>query len=175
MIAGAGAKCFYTNRRAAKKCSSKVWVRFCPRPCAHKVQVKYAIPVHGLCCPNGCTPPGPAGLDRQSARESAQGQSARESARERALSGATHTHAHTQGGVSGRGVVWRAQEHRRAQAAGQGRQKWGTEAGGRRQTEHSASWMCTRSCPLSTGRRQPEVTRSLLAARSRTRFPSAGG
>ena len=45
VIAGAGAKCFYTNRRAAKKCSSKVGVRFCPRPCAHKVQVKYAIPV----------------------------------------------------------------------------------------------------------------------------------
>jgi hypothetical protein len=45
VIAGAGAKCFYTNRRAAKKCSSKVGVRFCPSPCAHKVQVKYAIPV----------------------------------------------------------------------------------------------------------------------------------
>ena len=45
VIAGAGAKCFYTNRRAAKKCSSKVGVRFCPRPCTHKVQVKYAIPV----------------------------------------------------------------------------------------------------------------------------------
>ena len=43
--ARAGAKCFYTNRRAAKKCSSNVGVRFCPRPCAHKVQVKYAIPV----------------------------------------------------------------------------------------------------------------------------------
>ena len=45
MIAGAGEKCFYINRRAAKKCSYKVGVRFCTRPCDHCVELKYAIPV----------------------------------------------------------------------------------------------------------------------------------
>ena len=45
MIARAGAKCFYTNRRPARKCSNKVGVRFCPSPCEHKVEPQYAIPV----------------------------------------------------------------------------------------------------------------------------------
>ena len=45
VIAKAGAKCFYTNRRAARKCSYKVGVRFCPSPCEHKVEPQYAIPV----------------------------------------------------------------------------------------------------------------------------------
>jgi hypothetical protein len=45
VIARAGAKCFYTNRRAARKCSNKVGVRFCARPCEHKVEPQYAIPV----------------------------------------------------------------------------------------------------------------------------------
>ena len=45
MIARAGAKCFYTNRRPARKCSNKVGVRFCPSPCKHKVEPQYAIPV----------------------------------------------------------------------------------------------------------------------------------
>ena len=45
VIARAGAKCFYTNRRPARKCSNKVGVRFCPSPCKHKVEPQYAIPV----------------------------------------------------------------------------------------------------------------------------------
>ena len=45
VITGAGAKCFYINRRAAKKSSYKVGVRFCTRPCDHCVELKYAIPV----------------------------------------------------------------------------------------------------------------------------------
>ena len=43
--AQAGAKCFYTNRRPARKCSNKVGIRFCPSPCKHKVEPQYAIPV----------------------------------------------------------------------------------------------------------------------------------
>ena len=45
VMAKTGAKCFYTNRRPARKCSNKVGVRFCPSPCKHKVEPQYAIPV----------------------------------------------------------------------------------------------------------------------------------